>query len=136
MRVKAFYLEAYDWEVVMMFDAGSRHAVRVAEALEDIGAAEQSVRRAEEMISEGRRDIGMTYSNINRRQSVMVIGKTSSAAEFANTYYHEIGHLVRHIAEACEMDPRGEEEQYLAGAVCEKSFPLAEGFMCSCCRGE
>ena len=42
---------------------------------------------------------GLTYSNMRRRVSIVVIGLTETPDEFQNTYDHEKGHLAMHIAE-------------------------------------
>jgi len=39
----------------------------------------------------------------------MVIGETTSADEFFNTFIHEIGHAATHIAEYIGIDPYSEE---------------------------
>ena len=64
----------------------------------------------------------------------MVIGLTTSSEEFQNTLDHEKGHLVMHIAEAYNIDPYGEEYQYLSGEVGQKLFKVAKRFLCDHCR--
>ncbi len=64
----------------------------------------------------------------------MVIAKTSSPEEFAHSYDHEKGHLAKHIALAYDIDPYGEEFQYMSGDIAKMMFPVARKFMCECCR--
>lgn len=64
----------------------------------------------------------------------MVIAKTSSPDEFANSYDHEKGHLAKHIALAYYINPYGEEFQYMSGDIAKKMFPVAKMFMCESCR--
>ena len=47
----------------------------------------------------GEPNSGVTYTNTTNRASVVVISPTTSSDEFANTYDHEKGHLVRHVSE-------------------------------------
>lgn len=77
---------------------------------------------------------GITYSNIRNRETVMVIALTSSPEEFQNSLDHEKGHLCRHISRAFDIDPYGEEAQYLSGYVGQKMFPVAKKFLCEHCR--
>ena len=77
---------------------------------------------------------GVTYTNTASRASVVVIGLTTSADEFANTYDHEKGHLVRHISQHLGLEPYGEQEQYIAGYVSQQMFSVAKSFLCEHCR--
>ena len=82
----------------------------------------------------GNGNIGLTYSSLKHRCSIVVIGITTSAAEFQNTFDHEKGHLVMHISSACKIDPFSEKYQYLAGEVGQKMFRIAKRFLCDECR--
>ena len=79
-------------------------------------------------------DTGFTYSNLKGRCSVMVIGLTSSPAEFQNTFDHEKGHLAMHICEIDKIEPFSEEYQYLTGEIGQLMFPVAKNFLCEHCR--
>ena len=52
------------------------------------------------------------------------------------TFDHEKGHLAIHIAKYYDIDPYGEEYQYLTGDIGKKLFPIASKFMCKHCRQE
>ena len=77
---------------------------------------------------------GLTYSNMLKRVSVVVIGLTETPEDFQNTYDHEKGHLAMHIAEEDQINVFGEEFQYLSGKIGELMFPVAKQFMCEHCR--
>ena len=82
----------------------------------------------------GEPNSGVTYTNTASRASIVVIGLTTSADEFANTYDHEKGHLVRHISQHLGLEPYGEQEQYIAGYVSQQMFSVAKSFLCEHCR--
>lgn len=82
----------------------------------------------------GEPNSGVTYTNTASRASIVVIGLTTSADEFANTYDHEKGHLVRHISQYLGLEPYGEQEQYIAGYVSQQMFSVAKSFLCEHCR--
>lgn len=82
----------------------------------------------------GEPNSGVTYTNTSSRASVVVIGLTTSADEFANTYNHEKGHLVRHISQHLGLEPYGEQEQYIAGYISQQMFSVAKSFLCEHCR--
>ena len=68
------------------------------------------------------------------RCSVVVIGLTTSAEEFQNTFDHEKGHLAMHICSALRIHPQGEEFQYLTGEIGQAMFKVAKRFLCDNCR--
>lgn len=104
----------------------------ILEELEMIGCTYAD--EIEEDLTQHPYNNGLTYSNMRRRVSIMVIGLTETPDEFQNTYDHEKGHLAMHIAEEDQMDVFGEEFQYLAGEIGKQTFPIAKRFMCEHCR--
>ena len=76
----------------------------------------------------------ITYSDFENRRTLMVISRTSSAAQFQNSLDHEKGHLCMHISHCMGIDPYGEEAQYLSGYVGQKMFSVARHFLCEHCR--
>ena len=85
-------------------------------------------------LESGNLNTGITYSNFGRRDTVMVISRTSSPAEFLNSWEHEKKHLARHIEQTYGIDPFGEEAAYLEGTIAQKMFPVAKKFICEQCR--
>ena len=104
----------------------------ILEELEMIGCTYTD--EIEEDLTQQPYNNGLTYSNMRRRVSLIVIGLTETPDEFQNTYDHEKGHLAMHIAEEDQMDVFGEEFQYLAGEIGKQTFPIAKRFMCEHCR--
>ena len=104
----------------------------ILEELEMIGCTYAD--EIEEDLTQHPYNNGLTYSNMRRRVSLVVIGLTETPDEFQNTYDHEKGHLAMHIAEEDQMDVFGEEFQYLAGEIGKQTFPIAKRFMCEHCR--
>ena len=86
------------------------------------------------MFKNNAKNVGLTYSNFSHRYSIVVLGITTSAEEFQNTFDHEKGHLAMHIAESLKIDLYGEEFQYLTGEIGQKMFKVAKRFLCNHCR--
>ena len=76
----------------------------------------------------------ISLTNSKLKTSIVIIGKTSSADEFQNTFDHEKGHLVMHISQLLGIDVYSEDYQYLAGEIGREMFKEAKKFMCDCCR--
>lgn len=104
----------------------------ILDELENIGC--KYTDEIEEDLTQNQYNNGLTYSNMIRRVSVVVIGLTETPEDFQNTYDHEKGHLAMHIAEKDHIDVFGEEFQYLSGKIGELMFPVAKQFMCEHCR--
>lgn len=129
-----FRLHGWRWDVTVFYEAGPRDVDEILAVLEDIGCQGDKLKDARDTILSGERNFGVTYSNYQTRASVVVIGRTSSAAEFQNSYDHEKGHLVKHICQALHISPWGEEAEYLAGTIGQKTFVYARHLLCEQCR--
>ena len=139
MIVQDFHIGPYDWRVRVYYAVSTYWADAIAADLERAGCRGRQLERAWRNLSRGDLNTGLTFSNSRRRETVMVIALTSSPAEFQNSLDHEKGHLCRHIAQAFDLDPYGEEAQYLSGAVGSGAvgqlmFPVARRFLCEHCR--
>ena len=130
------YLPKYDWRVRIYYAVTTYWACRILSDMERIGCRGSQLRSAWENLRRGELNTGITYSNFGRCETVMVISLTSTAAEFLNSWMHEMQHLCRHVAAAFGIDPYGEEAAYLAGDVGQRMFPVARRFLCDCCRGK
>ena len=126
------YLERWDWYVIIYYAVDTYYMDEILEELEMIGCTYAD--EIEEDLTQHPYNNGLTYSNMRRRVSLVVIGLTETPDEFQNTYDHEKGHLAMHIAEEDRMDVFGEEFQYLAGEIGKQTFPIAKRFMCEHCR--
>ena len=126
------YLERWDWYVIVYYAVDTYYMDEILEELEMIGCTYAD--EIEEDLTQHPYNNGLTYSNMRRRVSLVVIGLTETPDEFQNTYDHEKGHLAMHIAEEDKMDVFGEEFQYLAGEIGKQTFPIATRFMCEHCR--
>ena len=133
MIVQTFHLKKYGWRVRVFYAVSHYHVERIVEALREIGCRGRKLRSARESLSRAEIDTGLTYSNYLRRETVMVIGMASTAAEYENSIRHETHHLHMHIAEACGLDPYGEPVAYLVGETARAMHGVASRLTCECC---
>lgn len=129
-----FTLDRYGWEVTVYYAVDCYYVSDIIMEMRRIGCSLEKLRVARDNIAACRLDTGVTYSNYRRRKTVMVIGLTSSAKEFMNSFDHERKHLEAHMAKALRIDPWGEEICYLSGSIGGKMFPVAKKFLCDHCR--
>lgn len=113
-----FAVEGYDEEVILSF-------------LQTFEASRTVFKRAEKIMSEGKLDKGFTFANEYIRRAVVVVGPSSSGAEFLDTFTHEIRHLADSIAKSIGYELDMEEPAYMTGdtvrelaeVVCELGCP-------------
>ena len=127
-----FDISKYDWKVEVYYAVDCYYTDEIMGRLYDIGCRGDDLRTAYENLSAGKPDTGLTYSNYGTRQTVMVIGITSSATQFQNSYDHERKHLEAHIAAALGIDPWGEEICYLSGEIGQLMLEKARLMLCDC----
>jgi len=132
MTRHSIVLDEWNWHCVFFYDADWLFADEVALELECLSAPDELTDEIFECVRTCRDDYRIIISNYRSRESVVVIGTASSAAQFQNTYDHEKGHLAMHIADASGIEPLSEEFQYLAGTIGELTFPTARRYLCDC----
>lgn len=101
-----------------------------------IGCPKDELEKAEDVLGDRSDNRGLTFSNVEDRESIIVIGATSCPEEFQHTFDHEKLHLAIHIAKVYNIDPFGEELAYLVGDIGLNMFPVAKKFLCEHCRKE
>jgi len=130
MIVQHIYLEDYDWSIKAFFADDLSKNEEVIDAMEIMGCSEKEIASIEKMIMSGNKNNGFTYSDYDTMSTIIYIGPTTSVEEFQNTFDHEKGHAAIHIASYYDIDPYGEEYQYLAGEIGERLFDVAKLFIC------
>lgn len=132
MKRQDISLPDWKWKCAIFYDADIHDMTAILHSLREIGCGRAHLFRAKNVLLADKPNIGLTFSSFENRSSVMVIGRVTSESEFQNTLDHEKGHLARHISLACDIDPYGEEAQYLAGEIGQRMFPVAKQYICGC----
>lgn len=129
-----FTLPKYDWFVTSYIAVTGYYVDEIMDKLIDIGCRGEYLERADENLTSGRIDTGLTFSDYHTHRTVMVIALTSSPKEFAQSWRHEMGHLADHIAQVYGIDTHGEELQYIGDDIVDKMWDVAHQFLCERCR--
>ena len=123
MMRREIYLPNYEWSIVCFIGYQPPDADEIFRALSDIGCNGNPLSEAYEHLTKQSADIGLTYSNLAQRRSVLAIGKGNTAS-IINTIGHELLHVVAHICEQDHIDMFSEEPCYMMGSLCEKFFKV------------
>lgn len=124
----------YGWKIHVYYVVTEPNAEEILLQLERIGCNGRNVDVAYHNLSSGKLDTGLTYTNAERNESVVVISKTSTALEFLQSLTHEFGHLSNHIAEYYSIPLDGEEVRYICDSLLERTWPISRELLCDCCR--
>lgn len=134
MIVQDIVLNDYDWNIRIYYATTEYFISNVLIDLLELDCDKEAFFKIKNLMDSGKDNIGFTYSNLQKRASLMLIGVTDSSDEFQSTYDHEKGHLAMHICNALNIDPFSEEYQYLVGKIGKDTFKVAKKFLCDHCR--
>lgn len=136
LLAQEFTLKDWNWKVRVFYVVDYIPIDFIVDELYGIGCDKQDVENAIVVLDTDIENRGITFSNDADRESIVVIGETTSPAQFENSFDHEKHHLAMHIARMDDIDPFGEELAYLVGEIGMQMFPIAKRFLCEHCRKE
>ena len=136
MIAQEFTLNDYGWFVRVYYAEDGYDYDTLRRDLYSLGGELDEIDDLLISLEEEGNNAGVTRSNIFQKRSVIIIGPTSSAADFQDTYDHEKGHLAMHICIAEDIDPFSEEYQYLVGEIGRRMFKVAKDYLCENCRNK
>ncbi|MBR1792111.1 MAG: hypothetical protein IJ764_00515 [Bacteroidales bacterium] len=133
MTRQSFYNSSADWEVTVYYESDRDNAGEILHSLDIAGCDDETYFLAMDNLEHGARNSGLTFSNMKTRESIIVLSKTTSRKEFANTWFHELIHCAIHIATALGLDYQGETMAYIGGDLAMAMQPAAARLMCPHC---
>ena len=128
------HIRKYDWLVHCYFAVDCYYACEILAKMREIGASRRIQGEAYASMASDKLNGGITYSNYDKRESVLVTQLTSDASEFFNSFIHETGHLATHIATTEGIDLEGEEVRYIQGDISRALYPFCSTLLCPHCR--
>lgn len=128
------YIPKYDWVIKAYFAVSTYWTDEILAELWKAGANEEEMYKSYLSLSSDNLNEGICYSGEYSGTSVLVVAKTSSAAEFYNSTTHEFCHLAAQIAQIVGVDPAGEEVAYMVGEMARDFYPHVKHLLCDCCR--
>lgn len=130
-------LPQYDnWTIYCYFAVTKYDVTEIMGRLYSVGCKPALARKAFQNLSQAKLNTGLCFSNAHLRKTVFVTALTTCAAEFINSWHHELEHFESHICEAYGMKPTGEEIAYLSGDVAMEMFPKIKHLICDDCRNK
>ena len=115
----------YNWDVVILYECTCDDIDYIIKALKEIKCPNKFIKEALDNLETCNLNIGLTYSNIALKSSIIIINKTSSFAQLINTISHEYYHLICHISRIFKIKDE-EELAYLNGNLNMRSYKIVE----------
>lgn len=132
MNKDTLYLPRYGWRIELFTDFDCEDTEIVLQALENIDCSEELLQTAMFHLWECEKNTGLTYTNVNYRQSVAVVYKTTSRREFVNTLSHEIAHICAHVTKAFLIKLTEEEFCEMVGDLMAETTNILLETLCKC----
>lgn len=110
-----------DWAVIILYECTCDDINFIIKILKDIKCPNKFIKEAINNLKTCNLNIGLTYSNISLKSSIIVINKTSSFSQLINTISHEYFHLICHISKALDIEDE-EKLAYLNGDLNMRSY--------------
>ncbi len=118
-----FRLRNYaNWQIYYYIVTNVNDTPIIMRKLSRIGCRKKFMGRARKLLSSGKLNIGLAYSNRHYKKSVIVVSETTDVWEFLNSFAHEIDHIEKHIAKALGFSPYSESASYLVGEIIKNMF--------------
>ena len=115
------YFSVLDWNITILYECTCEDINYIIETLKEIKCPNKFIKEALNNLDTCNLNIGLTYSNIALKSSVIVINKTSSFSQLINTISHEYYHLICHISKALDIEDE-EKLAYLNGDLNMRSY--------------
>lgn len=117
--------QIYNWNVTILYECTCDDIDIIIETLKEINCPNKYIKEALNNLKTCNLNIGLTYSNMNLKSSIIVVNKTSSFSQLINTISHEYFHLICHISKALKIEDE-EELAYLNGDLNMYSYQFVE----------
>lgn len=127
MIKEVFFIE--DWKVTIFIADSKQNVEEVITALYNLGCTYEGALEAYDNMVNIKRNIGFTYSNLNKKESMIFIGFQTSYSQLINTIIHESRHLQQHIALIKGYDQNGEEVCYLIGKIGQIIYEICRRYL-------
>ena len=133
MITQQFYIGKKDWQIRAYYDIRFMTDKDIVYgALTSCGCEENKARKALRVLSN--KNTGYSFSNFSEKKSIVCASCASDFDEMFSTITHEIKHVVEHISEYYEVDPKSEEAAYLQGEISKQMYRAVAMAICPKCN--
>ena len=117
--------EIKEIDILVLYECTCDDIDYIIETLMRINCPQTYIKEAISNFETCNLNIGLTYTNLKLKSSVIVISKTSSFEQLINTVSHEYFHLICHIQKILDIEDE-EELANLNGNLNMRSYKIIE----------
>lgn len=132
MIIRDLYIEKYRWHVHCYFAVDKYYTEEILSVLDSLGCSSAVYDRVAKKMERNEKNAGFTYSNKIAHETLMVVGRAKSNAEYINSITHELRHLCDDIASVVGISDNGEDVAYLTGDIASQMADVIEVLVCNC----
>lgn len=122
------------WHVYFVFAHDGYDENAILNMLYDLDASDYILVKAGKKMRKADPNEGFTFSNAEMKEALVVIGPTTSGAEFQDTLTHEIHHVAVAIASSIGIDLESETPAYISGDSVRELAGIVCRLGCDNCR--
>lgn len=134
MTSRIIYVPQHDWTFRVYIAHTCYWTDDILGHLFRLGASPMVMGSANQNLRCGTVDNGITYASLKERETLMVVGKTTTAAEMFNSVVHEIDHACMFTFPLIGITHGTEEAAYFKGGLARDLFPSVQPYLCDHCR--
>lgn len=134
MITKVIYIPEHRWTFRVYIAVTCYWSEEIIGHLWRLGAPQKVLISAANNLACGNIDNGLTYASPKERETLMVVARTTTAAEMFNSVIHEIDHACMFTFPLLGITHGTEEAAYFKGGLGREIFPMVQPYLCDCCR--
>lgn len=115
------------WSILVYYNADYHDSFELEDSLKQIEASQKEIDKALDVLNDY--NTGFTFSNEEKKMSIVCISKAENEQQFLDTAVHEIKHVQSHICEYYDIDEDSEEAAYLIGYIARRMYRVIKMFM-------
>ena len=134
MITQTIYVPQHSWTFRVYVPLSCYWTGEIIRHLWRLGASDEILYQAANNMLCGKLNNGITYASNKDRETLMVVGQATTAAELFNSVIHEIDHACMFTFPLIGIEPGTEQAAYFKGGLGRKIFPLVQPYLCDYCR--
>jgi hypothetical protein len=126
----------HDWTFRVYIPLSCYWAGEIIRHLWRLGASDEILHDAANNLQCGKLNNGLTYASEKDRETLVVVGQSTTAAELFNSVVHEIDHACMFTFPLIRITSGTEQAAYFKGGLAREIFPMIQPYLCDRCRHE
>lgn len=115
------------WHIIIYYNVSYDMYEDIYQDLYDADCPRADMLKVKQVLK--KKNTGFTFTNTERKLSIVCISKATSKSQFFNTAIHEIDHVQSHICTYYGVGMKTEEAAYLIGYIVRKMHSVLKFYV-------